>query len=141
MKTIIALLTIVIYCVICSCSPLKNHYLKKYCNNDTIQFTTTIHDTIIVDSIQVDSVFSEKIDSVYITKDKIEIQYVKKFGKIYLQGKCKGDTIYREKIITVNVPVKCEKLSKLNQFMIDYKWWIIATFAMLLLVFYQQLRH
>jgi len=115
--------------------------IEKFCNNDTIQYTTTIHDTIIIDSLQVDSVFSEKIDSVFITQDRIEIQYVKKFGKVYLQGKCKGDTIYREKIITINVPVKCEKLSKLNQFMIDYKWWIIAIFAMFLLVFYQQLRH
>jgi len=137
MKNTIIILSILL---LSSCYT-KNQALKKFCNNDTIQFTTTIHDTIIIDSLQVDSVFSEKIDSVFITQDRIEIQYVKKFGKVYLQGKCKGDTIYREKIITINVPVKCEKLSKLNQFMIDYKWWIIAIFAMFLLVFYQQLRH
>ena len=107
----------------------KQNAINKFCKNDTIQFTTTIHDTIIIDSVQVDTFFSDTIDSVYITKDKIEIRYVKKFGKIYIEGKCKGDTIYYEKKVIVEVPINCPELSWLNQMAIDSLWWLIVIIA------------
>lgn len=102
----------------------KNSAIKKFCNSDTIQTTITVHDTIIIDSIQVDTVFNESVDSVYLVKDKIEIRYVKKYGKIYLEGKYKGDTIFYEKKIFVKVPCDTPKLSWYKQLGADY-WWIL----------------
>jgi len=112
----------------------KQNAINKFCKNDTIQTTITVHDTIIVDSIQVDTIFSDTIDSVFITKDKIEIRYVKKFGKIYIEGKCKGDTIYYEKKVIVEVPINCPKLSWLNQMAIDSLWWLIVIIAILIIL-------
>jgi hypothetical protein len=123
MKSILSILIACLYCLICSCYT-KQQAIDKFCTQDSIEFTTIIHDTIIVDSIQVDSVFSQEIDSVYIIKDKIEIQYVKKFGKIYIQGKYTGDTIYREKIIKLYIPVTCPKLVWYKQLGADY-WFLL----------------
>lgn len=111
-----------------SCSSLKNHYLKKYCKQDTIRLETTIHDTIIVDSVQVDTVFNQNIDSIFIEKDKIQIQYIKKFGKVYLQGKCKADTIFYEKKIFLKVPYNCPEIPK-PTFLQNTWSWIIKSFA------------
>jgi hypothetical protein len=112
----------------------KQNAINKFCKNDTIQTTITVHDTIIIDSIQVDTVFSDTIDSVFITKDRIEIRYIKKFGKIYIEGKCKGDTIYYEKKVIVEVPINCPKLSWLNQMAIDSLWWLIVIIAILIIL-------
>jgi hypothetical protein len=126
----------VIFIIFLSSCYTKNQAVKKFCKQDTIEFTTTIHDTIIIDSVQVDTIFNDRVDSVYINNDRIEIQYVKKYGKIYLQGKCKGDTIYHEKILTIKVPSTCEKLSRLDQFVIDYKWHFLLVIGFLLVIIY-----
>jgi hypothetical protein len=113
-----------------SCYTQQNA-IRKFCNKDTAQVTVIIHDTIIVDSIQVDTVFNDTVDSVFVTKDKLQIIYVKKFGKVYIEGKCKGDTIYYEKKVLVKVPVNCPKLSWYKQLGADY-WYILP----LLILFY-----
>ena len=119
------------FMVIESCLNTKNTANKKFCNKDTLLIETTIHDTIIVDSIQVDTLFSENIDSVYFFKDKIEIRYVKKYGKIYLQGKYIGDTIYYTKTVYQKVPCNTPKLVWYKQYAADY-WYILP----LLLLFF-----
>jgi len=111
----------------------KNQAIKKFCNQDTIQFSTIIYDTIIVDSIQVDTVFNESVDSVYLVKDKIEIRYLKKFGKIYLEGKCKGDTIYYTKEVFIKAPVLTKKLPWYKQYAADY-WWILPSLVIIILL-------
>ncbi len=133
MKNILAILTAIAYCLLCSCYT-KNQAIKKFCNADTLQVTTTIHDTIIVDSIQVDSVFSEKIDSVFINKDKIEIRYIKRNGVVYLQGKCKGDTIFYTKTIYQKIPCTTPKLPYYKQLGADY-WYILPILLFLFLLF------
>jgi hypothetical protein len=110
----------------------KNQAIEKFCNQDTVQFSTIIHDTIIIDSIQVDTVFNESIDSVYLVKDKIEIRYLKKFGKVYLEGKCKGDTVYYTKEVFINAPVLTEKLPWYKQYAADY--WFILPLILLILI-------
>ena len=102
----------------------KNQAIKKFCSKDTANVFVTIHDTILIDSIQVDTVFNDTIDSVYITKDKLEIVYVKKFGKVYIEGKCKQDTFIYFKKIFVKVPVDCPKLVWYKQLGADY-WYIL----------------
>jgi hypothetical protein len=111
----------------------KNQAIEKFCNKDTIQVTTTIHDTIIIDSIQVDTVFNESIDSVYLVKDKIEIRYTKKYGKIYLEGKCKQDTVFYEKKVMFEVPCTTPKLSWYKQLAADY-WFILPLILVLLIL-------
>jgi hypothetical protein len=111
----------------------KNQAIKKFCSQDTAQVVVTIHDTIIVDSIQVDTVFNDTVDSVYITKDKLEIVYVKKFGKIYIEGKCKGDTIYYEKKVLIEIPIDCPKLVWYKQYGADY-WYILPLIILILFI-------
>jgi len=123
MKSIYSILIAILYCLICSCYT-KQQAIEKFCSQDAASVMVTIHDTIIVDSVQVDTVFNDTIDSVYITKDKLEIVYVKKFGKVYIEGKCKGDTIYYEKKVLVEVPVDCPKLVWYKQLGADY-WYIL----------------
>ena len=118
--------------VLQSCLYTKNTAIKKFCIKDTLLIETIIHDTIIVDSIQVDTIFSESIDSVYITKDKIEIRYLKKNGVVYLQGKCKGDTIFYTKTIYQKVPCFTPKLAWYKQLGADY-WYILP---IIILIFF-----
>jgi hypothetical protein len=110
----------------------KNQAIEKFCNKDTIQVTTVIHDTIIIDSIQVDTVFNESVDSVYLVKDKIEIRYIKKYGKVYLEGKCKGDTVFYTKEVFINAPVLIKKLVWYKQLGADY--WFILPLILLILI-------
>ena len=119
------------FMVLQSCLYTKNTAIKKFCNKDTLLIETIIHDTIIVDSIQVDTIFSESIDSIYFIKDKIEVRYVNKFGKIYLQGKYTGDTIFYEKKVFIQVPCNTPKLIWYKQYAADY-WYILP----LLLLFF-----
>jgi len=114
-----------------SCLYTKKSAIKKFCVKDTILIETIIHDTIIVDSIQVDTIFSESIDSVFVTKDKIEIRYIKRNGVVYLQGKCKGDTIFYTKTIFQKVPCITPKLIWYKQLGAEY--WYILPFIILIL--------
>jgi hypothetical protein len=117
------------FMVLESCLYTKKSAIKKFCIKDTLLIETIIHDTIIVDSIQVDTIFSENIDSVYITKDKIEIRYFKRNGVVYLQGKCKGDTIFYTKTIFQKIPCTTPKLIWYKQLGADY--WYIMPFIFL----------
>ena len=137
MKNIYAILIAVLYCLICSCYT-KNQAIEKFCSKDTASVMVTIHDTILTESIRTDTIFNDTIDSVYITKDKLEIIYVKKFGKIYIEGKCKGDTIYYEKKVLIEVPVDCPKQSWFDQMILEAKWWLLVIIAILILVTFKR---
>jgi len=132
MKSIYSILIAILYCLICSCYT-KNQAINKFCSKDTAQVILTIHDTIITESMRTDTIFNDTVDSVYITKDKLEIVYVKKFGKVYIEGKCKGDTIYYEKKVLIEVPVDCPKLSWYKQLGADY-WFILPLIILILIV-------
>jgi hypothetical protein len=137
MKSIYSILIAVLYCLICSCYT-KQQAIDKFCSKDTAQVILTIHDTIITETIRTDTVFNDTVDSVYITKDKLEIVYVKKFGKVYIEGKCKGDTIYYEKKVLIEVPVDCPKQSWFDQMILEAKWWILIIIAILILVIFKR---
>jgi hypothetical protein len=137
MKSIYAILIAILYCLICSCYT-KNQAIDKFCSKDTASVILTIHDTIITETIRTDTIFNDTVDSVYITKDKLEIVYVKKFGKIYIEGKCKGDTIYYEKKVLIEVPLDCPKQSWFDQMILEAKWWILVIIAILILVIFKR---
>jgi hypothetical protein len=137
MKSIYSILIAVLYCLICSCYT-KNQAIDKFCSKDTAQVILTIHDTIITETIRTDTIFNDTVDSVYITKDKLEIVYVKKFGKVYIEGKCKGDTIYYEKKVLIEVPIDCPKQSWFDQMILEAKWWLLVIIAILILVIFKR---
>ena len=137
MKSIYSILIAILYCLICSCYT-KNQAIDKFCSKDTASVMITIHDTIKTETIKTDTVFNDTIDSVYITKDKLEIVYVKKFGKVYIEGKCKGDTIYYEKKVLVEVPIDCPKQSWFDQMILEAKWWLLVIIAILTLVIFKR---
>jgi hypothetical protein len=137
MKSIYSILIAVLYCLICSCYT-KQQAIDKFCSKDTASVMVTIHDTIRTETIRTDTIFNDTVDSVYITKDKLEIVYVKKFGKVYIEGKCKGDTIYYEKKVLVEVPIDCPKQSWFDQIILEAKWWILAIISILILIIFKR---
>lgn len=113
MKAIIAILTAVIYCFLCSCYT-KNQAIKKFCNKDTITTFVTLHDTIRTQTIQKDTILSvaNTNDTIYLERDKMVVKYYKRDSFVYISGTCKGDTIYINKNIKVKIPVLAPKLPK-----------------------------
>ena len=137
MKSIYSILIAILYCLICSCYT-KQQAIEKFCSKDTASVVVTIHDTIRTETIRTDTIFNDTVDSVYITKDRLEIRYIKKFGKVYIQGKCKGDTIYYEKKVLIEVPIDCPKQSWFDQMILEAKWWLLVIIAILILVIYRK---
>ena len=137
MKSIYSILIAILYCLICSCYT-KHRAIEKFCNQDTASVIVTIRDTIRYETIRTDTIFNDTVDSVYITKDRLEIRYIKKFGKVYIQGKCKGDTIYYEKKVLFEVPIDCPKQSWFDQMILEAKWWLLVIIAILILVIYRK---
>lgn len=113
----------------------KNQAINKFCVQDTASIFVTIHDTIVIDSSSVDTVFDDNIDSVFVTKNKIEIKYIKIGGKIELSGKYVGDTFYRTTTITVKNPCIQKKLDWWEQFCIDYGLAMLLAIIVLLMLF------
>jgi hypothetical protein len=111
MKKLISIVCIT--CLLSGCLYTKKRALEKFCITDSIPYSVLVHDTIIVKSIKVDTFFNSSIDSFTIIKDRLEIRYKKVGEKIFIQGECKSDTIYKTKLVQVQVPTKIKKL----------KWW------------------
>ena len=104
---------LIILLILTSCATSKKKCIEKYCTNDTT--TIVVRDTIYTESVKHDTTFSERIDSVFIQKDKLRIVYKKRDSIITIEGECIGDTIYYTK--EVKVPHVIEKPFK-------FKWWI-----------------
>ena len=100
--------------------------------NDTIVF----HDTIQIESVQVDTSFVEDPfvdqDTIIVIKDKVTIKYIRKDSMIYLSGECEGDTIYIEKEIPVdNVVVRERTFAEKAK---EWTYLLFAVAALLLVV-------
>lgn len=127
MKTAIKIICIIFLTSgICSCN--KTAYIgsqqgavAKYCAQDTVVVTATVHDTVILQRLYVDSVFSVKTDSIVLTKDRLVIRYQKIIDSIYLSGECQGDTIYRILEVPVKVPCNCPPPAEISFW--DYLKW------------------
>jgi hypothetical protein len=104
---------LIILLILTSCATSKKKCIEKYCTNDTT--TIVVRDTIYTESVKHDTTFSERIDSVFIQKDKLRIIYKKRDSIITIEGECLSDTIYYTK--TIEVPHVIEKP-------FEFKWWI-----------------
>jgi hypothetical protein len=124
------------------CLYTKKRAIEKFCIADSIPYSILVHDTIIVKSIKVDTFFNSSIDSFTIIKDRLEIRYKKIGEKIYIQGECKSDTIYKTKLVKVQVPTKIKKLEWWESLYIKARdWFAVIGFLALFLGLYLLMPH
>jgi hypothetical protein len=83
----------------------KKTAIEKFCKQYKADTTIVRHDTIVMDSTRIDSVFSTIIDSVFIQQGKLSIKYIKMRDSILLSGKYDSDTIVRIDTIKVTIPI------------------------------------
>ena len=138
----------IISAFIVSCSPINRHakLVKKFPyvhTQDSVKLIDTFR--IKVPQISVDSIF--KIDSfllklndtIFITKDRLKIKMYSAHDSILIEGIC--DTIFLEKIIIRNIPIRYYKEFDPN----SWKGWIkiifgISIFLILLIILYKIIR-
>jgi hypothetical protein len=109
---------------------------------DSIPYSIIVHDTIVIKAIKVDTFFNSSIDSFTIIKDRLEIRYKKIGEKIFIQGECKGDTIYKTKLVQVQVPTKVKKLEWWESLYIKARdWFAVIGFLAMFLGFYLLIPH
>lgn len=126
-RILLALIVSAVICLLFTGCYTKKQALKKFCKQDTISTFVTLHDTIRTQTIQADTSFSDTVDTVVVERDRLVIKYVKKNGIVYLQGKCKGDTIYVDKEVKVSVPVIIPKCPELHWY--EKYWYVFAIAA------------
>lgn len=116
MKKLITILCITY--LLSGCLYTKKRAIEKFCTTDSIPYSIIVHDTIVVKVIQVDTFFNAKLDSFTIIKDRLEIRYKKVGEKVFIQGECKSDTIYKTKLVQVKIPMVKPK----NKWWVEYYW-------------------
>ena len=120
-----------------SCLYTKKAAIKKFCKQDSVLVSVIVQDTFYVKEISVDTFFKASIDSFTIIKDRLEIRYKKIGEKIYIQGQCKGDTIYKTKLVHVQVPIKVKKLEWWESLYIKARdWFAVIGFLVMFLGLY-----
>src|SRR4051812_48270140 len=83
----------------------KHRAIEKFCHMDSSSAVITVRDTVIIPAVKADTAFiAGKADTVTLIKDNLFIRYIKFHDTIFLSGHYTGDTVYRIKTITVNVP-------------------------------------
>ena len=109
---VIVILALLWCCFLFAGCYTKRQAIEKFCTKTKADTTIIKHDTIVLDSTHVDTVFSSRIDSIYIKDGKLSIKYIKVRDSVYLSGKYEADTIYRTDTIRVSIPVtvpNCER--------------------------------
>ena len=113
MKNLYILLAITI---MASCYT-KKRAIDKFCTKDTL--VITLHDTIRTETIKHDTAFVYKGDTITIVKDRLQIKYFRVNDTTYIEGTCKGDTLYITK--SVKIPTITPKPS-------PFKWyWLLIS--------------
>jgi hypothetical protein len=90
----------------------KRGAINRFCTTDTLE--VTLHDTIRTETIRKDTAFVYKGDTITIIKDRLQIKYYRVNDTTYIEGTCKGDTIYITK--SVKIPTLQPKPH-------PFKWW------------------
>jgi hypothetical protein len=140
MKNIISIVCIT--WLLSGCLYTKKRAIEKFCITDSIPYSVLVHDTIVIKAIKVDTFFNSSIDSFTIIKDRLEIRYKKIGEKIYIQGQCKADTIYKTKLVQVQVPTKIKKLEWWESLYIKARdWFAVIGFLAIFLGLYLIMPH
>jgi len=136
MKKLISLLLLLVFVSSCDVEQRLARIVKRHpelIKRDTVR----VIDTIVVKGVTKDSTFYYRTsDTVIIQKDKLEIKYFfnNSDSTVFIQGQCKGDTIYRDKIIYVN-NLEVEKVLTWKQrvkiWFVDNWWWILIVVSII----------
>jgi len=138
MKNIHKIAILVILCgnVLTSCSPSTRlaHLLGNHPELITPD-TLFIRDTVPLPLIQADTSWhiDSLSDTVFLTKDRLEVSLQRLLDTIYLQGKCNADTIYLEHQIPVE-KIKLVKQDKLDKLISQIPWIVAGIIAVVLLI-------
>lgn len=131
--------------ILASCGPSYHlrraeHHLKKAELKGAIIKVDTVYieKQVFVPEVKTDTIFKTKEgDTVYISKEKLKIKYVKLPGdSVYLEGKCEADTV------KINVPVTITKeISAPKGFWYYFPWllFVLALAAVAYLI--RSLKH
>ena len=123
---------ILILLIFFSCSPIKRHsrIVKKFPYVHTVDSIKLI-DTIRVttNKVEYDTVIHERMlfDTITLTKDNLTVRVLKIRDSIYINAQC--DTIFIDKIIERNIPIKYYKEDSFN-------WWILYLIGALIIFAY-----
>tara|TARA_R110000796_G_scaffold52610_1_gene123936 strand:+ start:186 stop:581 length:396 start_codon:yes stop_codon:yes gene_type:complete len=111
---------LLIILIFISCSPIKRHsrLVKKFPYVHTVDSIKLI-DTVRLNtnSVKIDTVtlLSLLKDTITLIEDNLSVEVYTVRDSFYINAKC--DTIYLEKIITRNIPIKYYKENEIN-----YNW-------------------
>tara|TARA_R110002153_G_scaffold216607_1_gene369119 strand:- start:230 stop:631 length:402 start_codon:yes stop_codon:yes gene_type:complete len=123
---------LLIILIFISCSPIKRHsrLVKKFPYVHTVDSIKLI-DTIRVttNKVEYDTVIHERMlfDTITLTKDNLTVRVLKIRDSIYINAQC--DTIFIDKIIERNIPIKYYKEDSFN-------WWILYLIGALIIFAY-----
>jgi hypothetical protein len=115
-----------------SCSP-KKQFQKLLKDNPSFITTldTTVHDTVRIESVRVDTAFiihQDRVrDTFTVVKDRLKVKVSRVHDTIQVDGSCVGDTIVR----TITVPAKGVFVSEPIHW---YDGWEYAVIALLILL-------
>jgi len=122
MKTILPILMLLIVASSCSPTHRLNRLLALH-PELKIPDTILINDTLTTPQYEADTVIHiDSIhDTVIVQKDKLEIKLKRIHDTLYIQGKCKADTVIVQRIIPVE-KIKVVKVDKLDNLIQNIPW-------------------
>ncbi len=130
----ITVLVILFGIILSSCSPSQRlAHLLEHHPGLMIPDTLFIQDTVPVPLIQADTSWhiDNLTDTAFLSKDRLEVSLQRLLDTIYLQGRCKADTIYLEHQIPVE-KIKLVKQDKLDQLISKIPWIAVGIIALIL---------
>lgn len=132
----------IILVIFSACNPGQRlaHLIKRHpelVKTDTIK----VRDTIIVPGVKKDSTFYYRTsDTVTLKQNRLEMKYYfnTKDSTVYISGKCKTDTLYKDRVLYIN-KTEVEKALTIGQrikiWLFDNWWWILAIISVVVFIF------
>jgi len=120
---------IIFYIFVVGCSPQKRLDRLIQRHPELVKIDTTIvHDTTIIETTQKDTVFKDTTffkllrDTIVINNDRLTIRQYHSRDSIFIEGECKGDTLYKE------IPVPYQTVKAVTEERTpSYIKWLIAS--------------
>jgi hypothetical protein len=122
---------LVLIASVMACSPQKR--LRKLLDKNpelVQQDTIVVHDTIIVPEVKTDTVLTLEMmtDTVLIEKDNLQIKTIYRDNQVFIEGKCKSDTIYTETFVPVEKVIYVQDTiwTDIKKKFKRYWWWLLV---------------
>ena len=134
MKKIILCFTVLL--LLAHCSPQKRLHRLITKHPELIQLDTIIvQDSVFVPGVKIDTVFHllELKDTVFISKDNLQIQLVEINDTVYLDAEVKADTVVIIKEISVEKLAYVEPIEWYIKIWDNLSFWVIILFICVLI--------